>query len=118
MTQSPPTSSEDAVAQQPTVAGPGAAGAAALGGEDSVGAEQGGAEQGGAAGDSPGDGPAVSGQDELPGYRPAAEGEGASRIEEDRSDAPLQAALRRWRAAVKVPSSVRVAIDIDPQSFL
>ena len=32
--------------------------------------------------------------------------------------APLQAALRRWRAAVKIPSSVRVAIDIDPQSFL
>ncbi|WP_246209617.1 primosomal protein N' [Pikeienuella piscinae] len=32
--------------------------------------------------------------------------------------APLQAALRRWRAAVKTPSAVRVAIDIDPQSFL
>lgn len=32
--------------------------------------------------------------------------------------APLQAALRRWRDAVKIPSSVRVAIDIDPQSFL
>ncbi|MGB0925621.1 MAG: primosomal protein N' [Pikeienuella sp.] len=31
---------------------------------------------------------------------------------------PLQAALRRWREDVKVPSSVRVAIDIDPQSFL
>ncbi|MEM7271117.1 MAG: primosomal protein N', partial [Pseudomonadota bacterium] len=31
---------------------------------------------------------------------------------------PLQAALRRWREAAKVPSSVRVAIDIDPQSFL
>ncbi len=32
--------------------------------------------------------------------------------------APLQAALRVWRGAVKVPASVRVAIDIDPQSFL
>lgn len=32
--------------------------------------------------------------------------------------APLQDALRRWRDAVKIPSSVRVAIDIDPQSFL
>lgn len=32
--------------------------------------------------------------------------------------APLQAALRRWRASVKIHSSVRVAIDIDPQSFL
>lgn len=31
---------------------------------------------------------------------------------------PLQDALRRWREAAKVPSSVRVAIDIDPQSFL
>lgn len=32
--------------------------------------------------------------------------------------APLQAALRRWREDVKTPSSVRIAIDIDPQSFL
>ncbi|HSF96544.1 MAG TPA: primosomal protein N' [Thermohalobaculum sp.] len=30
----------------------------------------------------------------------------------------LQAALNAWRAAVKVPSAVRVVIDIDPQSFL
>jgi primosomal protein N' (replication factor Y) len=30
----------------------------------------------------------------------------------------LQAALAEWRAAVKVPSAVRVVIDIDPQSFL
>ncbi len=30
----------------------------------------------------------------------------------------LQAALSAWRAAVKVPSAVRVVIDIDPQSFL
>jgi primosomal protein N' (replication factor Y) len=32
--------------------------------------------------------------------------------------AALQAALRAWTAAVPVPSGVRVAIDIDPQSFL
>lgn len=31
---------------------------------------------------------------------------------------PLQAALAEWAAGVKCPSSVRVAIDIDPQSFL
>jgi primosomal protein N' (replication factor Y) len=31
--------------------------------------------------------------------------------------APLQAALRAWAAAVPVPGSVRVAIDVDPQSF-
>ncbi|MGF1446068.1 MAG: primosomal protein N' [Pikeienuella sp.] len=30
----------------------------------------------------------------------------------------LQPALRAWRAAVKVPASLRVSIDIDPQSFL
>jgi primosomal protein N' (replication factor Y) (superfamily II helicase) len=30
----------------------------------------------------------------------------------------LQAALRRWLASVKVPASVRVVVDIDPQSFL
>ncbi|MEM7545572.1 MAG: primosomal protein N' [Pseudomonadota bacterium] len=32
--------------------------------------------------------------------------------------APLQAALRTWRNTVKIPSAVKVAIDIDPQSFL
>ncbi|MFV0473673.1 MAG: primosomal protein N' [Pikeienuella sp.] len=32
--------------------------------------------------------------------------------------APLQAALRRWREGVKIPAAVRVAMDIDPQSFL
>ena len=32
--------------------------------------------------------------------------------------APLQAALKAWRDGVRIPSSVRVAIDIDPQSFL
>jgi primosomal protein N' (replication factor Y) (superfamily II helicase) len=31
---------------------------------------------------------------------------------------PLQAALRAWIDAVPVPSTVRVAIDVDPQSFL
>lgn len=31
---------------------------------------------------------------------------------------PLQDGLKRWREAAKAPSSVRVAIDIDPQSFL
>jgi len=30
----------------------------------------------------------------------------------------LQTALAAWRGAVKVPASVRVVIDIDPQSFL
>ncbi|MEM9147747.1 MAG: primosomal protein N' [Pseudomonadota bacterium] len=30
----------------------------------------------------------------------------------------LQPALRSWRASVKIPAAVRVAIDIDPQSFL
>jgi primosomal protein N' (replication factor Y) len=30
----------------------------------------------------------------------------------------LQAALRRWIAAAPPPSSVRLAIDVDPQSFL
>ncbi|MEO0621625.1 MAG: primosomal protein N' [Pseudomonadota bacterium] len=30
----------------------------------------------------------------------------------------LQPALRAWRAGVKIPASVRVSIDIDPQSFL
>jgi len=31
--------------------------------------------------------------------------------------APLQPALRAWLAAVPVPGSVRVTVDIDPQSF-
>ena len=31
---------------------------------------------------------------------------------------PLQAALAEWVAQVRVPSNVRLAIDIDPQSFL
>jgi primosomal protein N' (replication factor Y) len=32
--------------------------------------------------------------------------------------AGLQQALSKWRASVKIPSAVRVVIDIDPQSFL
>ncbi|MEO1723107.1 MAG: primosomal protein N' [Pseudomonadota bacterium] len=32
--------------------------------------------------------------------------------------APLQDALRTWLASVKIPSAVRVTVDIDPQSFL
>jgi primosomal protein N' (replication factor Y) len=32
--------------------------------------------------------------------------------------APLQAALAEWLAGVKVPRDLRVAVDIDPQSFL
>ena len=31
--------------------------------------------------------------------------------------APLQPALARWLAAVPLPKAVRVAVDIDPQSF-
>ena len=31
--------------------------------------------------------------------------------------APLQAALAEWVAQLKVPGNLRVAIDIDPQSF-
>ena len=32
--------------------------------------------------------------------------------------APLQAALAEWVAQLKPPSNLRMAIDIDPQSFL
>jgi primosomal protein N' (replication factor Y) (superfamily II helicase) len=32
--------------------------------------------------------------------------------------APLQAAIAEWLAGVKVPRDLRVAVDIDPQSFL
>jgi primosomal protein N' (replication factor Y) len=32
--------------------------------------------------------------------------------------APLQAALAEWVAQFRVPGSLRVTIDIDPQSFL
>jgi primosomal protein N' (replication factor Y) len=32
--------------------------------------------------------------------------------------APLQAALAEWLAGVKLPKGVRLAVDIDPQSFL
>jgi primosomal protein N' (replication factor Y) len=32
--------------------------------------------------------------------------------------AGLQQALSKWRASVKIPSAIRVVIDIDPQSFL
>ncbi|MGR3467470.1 MAG: hypothetical protein ACU0CI_06280, partial [Shimia sp.] len=31
--------------------------------------------------------------------------------------APLQAALARWIAPLKLPSPLRLAVDIDPQSF-
>ncbi|MFN3614980.1 MAG: primosomal protein N', partial [Rubrimonas sp.] len=30
----------------------------------------------------------------------------------------LQPALRAWLGGVKIPSSVKVAVDVDPQSFL
>jgi primosomal protein N' (replication factor Y) len=30
---------------------------------------------------------------------------------------PLQPALRAWVAAVPCPGNVRVAVDVDPQSF-
>ncbi len=32
--------------------------------------------------------------------------------------APLQAALADWAGQVRLPANVRLAIDIDPQSFL
>jgi primosomal protein N' (replication factor Y) len=31
--------------------------------------------------------------------------------------APLQEAIARWLAPVKLPSQARLAVDIDPQSF-
>ena len=31
--------------------------------------------------------------------------------------APLQAAISRWLTGIKLPSQVRLAVDIDPQSF-
>lgn len=34
-----------------------------------------------------------------------------------RKDAPLQAALRRWAGQFKLPTGLRLQIDIDPQSF-
>ncbi|SFC96125.1 primosomal protein N' [Tropicimonas isoalkanivorans] len=34
-----------------------------------------------------------------------------------RKDAPLQAALTRWLAQFKLPANLRLAVDIDPQSF-
>lgn len=35
-----------------------------------------------------------------------------------RRNAPLQAYVRHWLAAVKLPGTIRVTIDVDPQSFL
>jgi primosomal protein N' (replication factor Y) len=32
--------------------------------------------------------------------------------------APLQAALAEWLAGFKLPRDLRLAVDIDPQSFL
>ena len=37
-------------------------------------------------------------------------------VKADKS-APLQAALARWVAQVKLPANLRLSIDIDPQSF-
>ena len=32
--------------------------------------------------------------------------------------APLQAAIADWLAGVKLPTNMRLSVDIDPQSFL
>ncbi|MBR6663857.1 MAG: hypothetical protein IKL33_03410, partial [Alphaproteobacteria bacterium] len=32
-------------------------------------------------------------------------------------DIPIQEVLRQWLAKIKIPSSVRVEVDIDPYSF-
>ena len=32
--------------------------------------------------------------------------------------APIQAAVSEWLSQVKPPNAVRIAVDIDPQSFL
>jgi primosomal protein N' (replication factor Y) len=31
--------------------------------------------------------------------------------------APLQAAIRRWMSGLKLPTNLRLSVDIDPQSF-
>jgi primosomal protein N' (replication factor Y) len=31
--------------------------------------------------------------------------------------APIQSAISRWIGGIKLPSQVRLAVDIDPQSF-
>jgi primosomal protein N' (replication factor Y) len=33
-------------------------------------------------------------------------------------NAPIQAAISSWVAQVRLPNNVRLAVDIDPQSFL
>jgi primosomal protein N' (replication factor Y) len=35
-----------------------------------------------------------------------------------RRDQPIQAILKQWLAAVRLPSSVRLRVDVDPYSFL